>query len=142
RRAGSAASDAPDAMIRAWQPLTFRGVAAFSQAKLGRLIFVQFIVALIVAGAVGWFLSIYWFPSVRKAIRQLPDTGAIQAGQLSTPRESATPLIETRRICIVVDAMDSGVASSLADFRIEFHKTNWALCAFAGCVTRPYPAAG
>ena len=130
------------ALPAAWQPLTFRGVAAFSQAKLGRLFLVQFIVALLVAGTVAWFLSIHWFPSVRKAIRQLPDTGAIRAGQLSTPRDTATLLVETPHLCIALDATDTGVASSLADLRIEFHKTNWAVCAFAGCVTRPYPTVG
>ncbi len=136
------ASPETAALPVAWQPLTFRGVAAFSQAKLGRLFLVQLIVALLVAGTVAWFLSIHWFPSVRRAIRQLPDTGAIRAGQLSTPRDTAEPLVETRHLCIAVDATDTGVASSLADLRIEFHKTNWAVCAFAGCVTRPYPAAG
>lgn len=122
----------------AWQPLTFRGVAAFAEAKLGRLLLVQFVVALLTAGTIGWFLSIHWFPSVRKAIRQLPDTGAIRAGQLTTPLATAARLVETRYLSIAVDAKDSGVASSLADLRVEFHRTNFAVCAFAGCVRRPY----
>jgi hypothetical protein len=124
----------------AWQPLTFRGVAAFADAKLGRLLLVQFIVALITAGTVGWFLSIHWFPSVRKAIRQLPDTGIIRAGQLVTPRGSTAPLVETRYLSIAVDAADTGVASSLADVRIEFHRTSFAVCGFAGCMRRAYAA--
>ena len=154
--AGSAASGAPEPkdgstnrrdpagespvslLPAAWQPLTFRGVAAFAEAKLGRLLLVQFIVALLTAGTVCWFLSIHWFPSVRNAIRQLPETGAIRAGQLTTPRDSAAPLVETRYLSIAVDAADSGVASSLADLRVEFHRTNFAVCGFAGCVRRAY----
>jgi hypothetical protein len=101
---------------------------------------VQFIVALITAGTVGWFLSIHWFPSVRKAIRQLPDTGIIRAGQLVTPRGSTAPLVETRYLSIAVDAADTGVASSLADLRVEFHRTNFAVCGFAGCMRRAYAA--
>jgi hypothetical protein len=124
----------------AWQPITFRGVAAFAEAKLGRLLLVQFIVALLTAGAIGWFLSIHWFPSVRKAIRQLPDAGVIRGGRLTTPRESTTPLVETRYLAIAVDATDSGVASSLADVRVEFHRTNFAVCGLAGCVRRDYAA--
>jgi len=31
------------------------------------------------------------------------------------------------------------VASSLADVRVEFHRTNYAVCGFAGCVRRAYP---
>src|SRR5215510_9440646 len=114
----------------AWQPVTFRGVASFAQANLGRLLLVQLIVAMLVAGAVGWFLSIDWFPEIRKAIRRLPDSGVIQSGLLSTPRETPAPLVETRHLCIAVDAADTGVASSLADLRIEFHRTNWSICAF------------
>lgn len=135
----SGASPAP-LLPGAWQPLTFRGVAAFAEAKLGRLLLVQFVVALLVAGAVGWFLSIHWFPSVRKAIRQLPATGVIRAGQLITPLDSTAPLVETRYLSIAVDARDSGVASSLADVRVEFHRTNFAVCGFAGCLRRAYLA--
>jgi len=127
------------ALPAAWQPLTFRGVGAFSQAKLGRLLLVQVIVALVVAGTVAWFLAIHWFPSVRKAIRQLPDNGAIRNGQLTTPRDTTAPLVETRYLSVAVDAADTGVASTLADVRIGFRKTNFVVCAFAGCVTRPYP---
>lgn len=139
RKTPDEASEAPAPLLpSAWQPLTFRGVAAFAEAKLGRLLLVQFVVALLTAGTVGWFLSIHWFPSVRKAIRQLPDTGAIRAGQLTTPLATAAPLVETRYLSITVDAKDSGVRSSLADVRVEFHRTNFAVCGFAGCVKRAY----
>lgn len=139
--AGLRTGESPAPLLpAAWQPITFRGVAAFAEAKLGRLLLVQFIVALLTAGAIGWFLSIHWFPSVRKAIRQLPDTGVIRAGQLTTPRDSTAPLVETRYLSIAVDAADTGVASSLADVRVEFHRTNVAVCGIAGCARRAYPA--
>ena len=80
----------------AWQPLTPRGVAAFSRATLGRLFVVQLIVALLVAGSVVWFLATVWFPATREAIRQLPDTGLIQNQQLSSPRTITEPLVENR----------------------------------------------
>ena len=139
-KSSDSAGESPAPLLPgAWQPLTFRGVAAFAEARLGRLLLVQFVVALLVAGAVGWFLSIHWFPSVRKAIRQLPATGVIRAGQLITPLDSTAPLVETSYLSIAVDARDSGVASSLADVRVEFHRTNFAVCGFAGCLRRPYP---
>ncbi len=139
--AGLGTGESPAPLVpAAWQPLTFRGVAAFAEAKLGRLLLVQFIIALLTAGAIGWFLSIHWFPSVRKAIRQLPDAGVIRGGQLTTPRDSTAPLVETRYLAIAVDATDTGVASSLADVRLEFHRTNFAICGFAGCLRRAYAA--
>ncbi len=134
----SSATSQTTALPAAWQPLSFRGVAAFSQARLGRLLLAQLVVAVLVAGAVAWFLSRHWFPSVREAIRQLPDTGVIQGGRLSTPRDVTAPLVETRYLAIAVDAAESGVASSLADLRLEFHQTNFAVCAFAGCLKRAY----
>ena len=66
----------------AWQPLTVRGVAAFARASLGRLLLVQFIVALLAAGTVVWFLHKAWFPTIGEAIRQLPPQGEIRSGRL------------------------------------------------------------
>ena len=129
------------ALPAAWQPFTFRGVAAFSQAKLGRLFVVQLLVALVVAGVVAGFLWLRGFPEIRLAIRQLPDSGAIHAGVLTTPRDTTAPLVETRHLCITVDSLDTGVASSLADFRVEFHRNHWAVCWPAGSIQWPYPAA-
>ena len=65
----------------AWEPLTPRGVAAFARAKLGRLLFVQFIVALLAAVAVVWFLDDGCFPTIGAAIRSLPATGDIPLRQ-------------------------------------------------------------
>ena len=62
----------------------------------------------------------------------------IRSGQLTTPRDSAAPLVETRYLSIAVGATDSGVASSLADLRVELHRTNFAICSIAGCVKRAY----
>ena len=72
----------------AWQPLTVRGVAAFASATLGRLLLVQFIVALLAAGTVVWFLQRAWFPTIGEAIRQLPPQGEIRSGRLDWPGPS------------------------------------------------------
>jgi len=53
----------------AWEPLTPRGVAAFARAKLGRLLLVQFIVALVAAASVGWFFDDGCFPTITAAIQ-------------------------------------------------------------------------
>ena len=123
----------------AWQPLTPRGVAAFAQARSGRLLLVQFLVALVVAASVIWFLATGWFPVVREAIRQLPDTGLIQNQQLSSPSASASPLAENRLLAVVVDT-DRAVAQNLAaDLRVEFRRRSFALCSLLGCLPRDYP---
>jgi len=126
---------------RAWQPLTFGGVAAFAFARLGRVLLLQFLVASLLAGAVCWFLAVTWFPTARQAIRQLPETGSIESGQLLIPLESPALLGQTRFLAFVLDpdAGGSPITTS-ADLRLEFHRTNIALCSAVGCLHRAYPA--
>jgi hypothetical protein len=123
----------------AWQPLTPRGIAAFSRARLGRLFLVQFIVALLVAGSVIWFLATIWLPTTRDAIRQLPETGLIQNGQLSSPRSIGGPLVENRFLAFVADVDGTSTAGLASDLRVEFHRQNFALCSLFGCLRFDYP---
>jgi hypothetical protein len=123
----------------AWQPLTARGVAAFSRATLGRLLFIQLIVALLVAASILWFLATNWFPTVREAIRQLPETGQIRNQELVSPRTSTAPLAETRFLTLVMDVEGAGIPSLKADLRVEFHRRNFALCSALGCLRIDYP---
>ena len=123
----------------AWQPLTPRGVAAFAQARIGRLLLVQFLVALIVAASVIWFLATGWFPILREAIRQLPDAGLIQNQQLSSPSTSASPLAENRLLAVVVDTERAVAPNLAADLRVEFRRRSFALCSFLGCLPLDYP---
>ena len=123
----------------AWQPLTPRGVAAFSRAPLGRLFVIQLIVALLVAGSVIWFLASVWFPTTREAIRQLPDTGVIQNQQLSSPHSATEPLVENRFLAFVMNVDGTGAPSLATDLRVEFHRQNFALCSLLGCLRLDYP---
>src|SRR6267143_3278964 len=84
----------------AWQPITPRVVAAFAGASLGRLLLVELIVALLVAGAVLWFLAAAWFPTVRQAIHQLPEQGTIRNQRLDSPLTFAETLAERRPFLI------------------------------------------
>ena len=123
----------------AWQPLTPRGVAAFSRARIGRLLVVQLIVALLVAAGVIWFLARIWFPTVRESIRQLPDTGLIQNQQLSSPHTSTEPLSENRFLAFVMNLESVSTPSLATDLRIEFNRRSFALCSLLGCLVLDYP---
>src|SRR5512140_1083235 len=94
----------------AWQPLTPRGVAAFADVSLGRLLPVQLVVALIVAGTGVWFLHTAWFPVITTAIRLLPDRGQIQAGRLDWQEPSPSVLAQGRFLAFVVDLRHEGTA--------------------------------
>ncbi|MGD0253228.1 MAG: hypothetical protein ABSC01_11085 [Verrucomicrobiota bacterium] len=104
----------------AWEPLTPRGVAAFAHARLGRLLVVQFIVAVLAAIAVDWFLAYGCFPTITAAIKQLPDQGEIRASQLNWQGESPTLLAEGGFLAFDVDLEHTGQIHSPAQVQIEF----------------------
>jgi hypothetical protein len=87
----------------AWQPLTLQGVASFARASLGRLLLAQFIVALLAAGTVVWFLNKAWFPKISEAIRQLPLQGELRSGRLDWQGATPSRLAEGRFLALIVD---------------------------------------
>jgi len=104
----------------AWEPLTPRGVAAFARAKLSRLLLVQFIVALLAAASVVWFLDDGCFPTIITAIQKLPAEGEIHSGKLDWHGDPAQLLAEGKLLAFDVDLNHSGQIHSTADFQIEF----------------------
>lgn len=110
----------PGESTRAWEPFTPRGVAAFAGAGFGRLLLVQFIFALLAAGAVVWFVDNIGFPAVTAAIQQLPPTGEIRSGKLNWPGRSPELLATGRILMLDVDLDHSGQIGPTADVQIEF----------------------
>jgi hypothetical protein len=104
----------------AWEPLTPRGVAAFAHATFSRLLLVQFIVALLAAFSVVWFLDNACFPTIRVAIQKLPGAGEISSGKLDWAGGSPQLLAEGNFLAFDVDPDHSGQINSTADLQIEF----------------------
>jgi hypothetical protein len=104
----------------AWEPLTPRGVAAFARAKLGRLLLVQFIVALLAAVSVVWFFDDGCFPTISAAIQKLPADGEIRSGKLDWHGDPSQLLAEGKFLAFDVDLNHSGQIHSTADVQIEF----------------------
>jgi len=129
-----------DAPLVAWQPLTPRGAAAFAHAPLRRLLLVQFLVALLVAGAVGWFLHDCYFPLINQTIAQLPAESQVRAGKLDWRGESPVLLAENRFLALSVDLEQSGKVRSVAHVQIEFSRTNWFARSLPGYAELKYPA--
>ena len=131
---------APELPPHAWEPLTPRGVAAFARAPLGRLLLVQFIVALLAAAAVDWFLYDGWFPTVRAAIGQLPDEGSLRAGKLDWHGDSPRLLAEGTFLAFSVDLNHEGDIRSPAHVQIEFGKDDFYIYSLLGYAEGRYPA--
>jgi hypothetical protein len=123
----------------AWQPLTVRGVAAFARAPLWRLLIVQFIVALLAAGTVVWFLHKAWFPQIIEAIRQLPPQGELRSGGLDWHGPTPARLAEGRFLALVIDLDHRGEARSPAHVQVEFGRTNCMVFSLLGYVQGAYP---
>lgn len=134
--------DAPDEQPPlAWQPLTPLGVAAFARASLGRLLLVQFFVALLAAGAVTWFVHGAWFSLVNQAVRRLPTQGEIRSGALDWPAAAPVCLAENRFLALVIDPKHAGSIRSPAHVQIEFGQRDCRIISLAGFVAVRYPRA-
>jgi hypothetical protein len=117
---------APNKKVRpAWQPLTARGVAAFAYASLSRLLLVQFVVALVAAGSVVWFVHRAWFPTISQAIQQLPKQGELRSGRLYWAGDSPVCLASGRFLAVVVDLDHAGTARVPAHLQVEFGLTDF-----------------
>jgi hypothetical protein len=124
----------------AWEPLTPRGVAAFAHAPWTRLLLVQFLVALLVGSTVAWLLHNSFFPTVSSALQQLPANGEIRRATLDWPESSPQVLAENRFLSLAVDLDHSGEVRSLAQFQVEFGRTNVLFQSLPGKMYRGYPA--
>jgi hypothetical protein len=139
READSPQAGSPQPLPPAWQPLTFRGVAAFSRARIGRVLFFQCLVSLLVAVAVLWCLHLTWFQRVPEAIRALPATGVIENRILNSPRTSPEPLAADGFLAISINLDQSASRGSASDVRLEFHRTDFIVCSLLGCLKLDYP---
>jgi len=130
---------APSESVVAWEPLTPRGVAAFARARLGRLLLVQFIVAVLAAIAVDCFLDMDCFPTITAAIKQLPDQGEIRAGRLDWHGSWPQLIAEGNFLAFDVDLDHSGLIHSPAQVQIEFGKDSVRIFSLFGYADFRYP---
>jgi hypothetical protein len=122
-----------------WQPITFGGVASFARGSFGRLLTVQFILALLVAGSVSVFLATAWFPVVEKAIARLPEKGGIRRGQLDWTGPSPGALAEATFLSIALDFENSQPAGQSADVQLELHRDGFSIRSLFGYLAISYP---
>jgi len=130
----------PATRIRAWQPLTPRGVMAFAYAPLRRLLLVQLVFAVLAATTVVWFLDTAWSPVVRAAVRRLPAQGEIRAGRLNWPAGSPQSLADGHFLALAVDLSHSGAIRSPAHVQVEFGQRDVRFISLFGLADQAYPA--
>ena len=114
-------------------------MAAFGQARLGRLLLVQFVVSLLAAVSVMWLLGRTWFPVVNQAITRLPAQGEIRHGTLHWDGPSPVWLAENRWLALTVDLQHAGEVRSPADVEVEFGRNDFRVFSLFGFLQIPYP---
>ncbi len=122
----------------AWQPLTPSGVSAFAHASLGRLLLVQFVLALLSAAVVVWFVQTNWFSVINQAIGQLPAEGAIRHGRLEWNGENPSRLAGNQFLALAVDLDHSAQSRSPAHVQLEFGREDCRIFSLAGYAQVPY----
>jgi hypothetical protein len=125
--------------VKAWQPVTPSGVAAFSRSSLRRLLLLQLLVAALAGGVVAWFLFACWFPTVRAALQHLPSKGEIRVGTLNWPGPSPALLADGPFLAFSVDLDHSGRQRSPAHVQCEFGRKDVRIYSLFGYAAFPYP---
>jgi hypothetical protein len=106
-----------------WQPLTFGGVAAFAAARVGRLFVVELLTAVLVSGAVVWFLHRAYSPVIFQALDQMPETARIFRGRLEgVPRAL---LSESKFLAVAVTPEADQEIGQGADLQIQFRQSDF-----------------
>ena len=130
---------APARAAVAWEPFTPRGVAAFAGAGFRRLLLVQFLIALLAAAMVVWFIDSGCFPIAGAAIQKLPAAGQIRSGRLDWQGRSPELLAEGRFLALDVDLDHSGQIGPAADVKIELGRETVRTFSLFGYWEWPYP---
>lgn len=123
----------------AGEPLTPRGVAAYARTSTRRLWLVQLIVAGLAAAAFVWFLHTGCFPTIREAVRRLPETGVIRSQRLEWSGPSPLLLAEGRFLAFSVDLDHTGDIRSPAHLQVEFGREGLLTHSLLGYAEWPYP---
>jgi hypothetical protein len=124
----------------AWQPFTPKGIAAFARARLGRLLGVQLVMALVVASTIAWFVQTDWCPMITTAIARLPEQGEIRGGQLDWHGAAHEVLAENRFLALTVDLDHVGQVRSPANLAVEWGKHDVQIRSLLGFTRIRYPA--
>lgn len=121
---------------KAWQPLTFGGVARYAHDWLGKLFVTCLTVAIFVAVTVVWTIQRTWEPVVRGAISRLPDGSAEIKGGRLLARESVR-LAENSFLSIALEP--AGEVTSTSDLQVRLAPEELRFRSLFGIAAFKYP---
>jgi hypothetical protein len=122
--------------VKAWQPLTFGGVARYAHDWLGRLVVTCLIVSLCTAAAVLWTVRRAWFPVIEQAIQNLPNGTEIRGGRLRAPESKR--LAENSFLAIALESREDANIASSSEVQITLAPDGVRLRSLFGNMVVPY----
>jgi hypothetical protein len=125
-----------DSSAKAWQPLTFGGIARYAHDWLGRLLFACLIVSILTASVVVWTTSRAWFPVIEQSIARLPTGAEIRGGRLTAPQP--VNLAENLFLALGLDPIGQTTPPSLADVQIFLKPDHIRFRSLFGVALLPY----
>jgi len=123
--------------VRAWQPFTPKGVAAFATATVSHLLALQFFVSLVASAIVIWFCNANYSPAILEAIRNTPDEVVLEQGTLTNV--SSQILTEKKFLSIAIDLEETGQLGKISDLQMELRQNYLQICSLFGCALFDYP---
>ena len=102
--------------VKAWQPLTFGGVARYGHDWVGKLFFACLIVSILTASVVVWTAARAWLPVIEESITRLPQGAEIRGGKLTAPQP--VQLAENLFLALRLDPIGESTPPSLADIYV------------------------
>lgn len=121
------------------QPFTFGGVARFSSAGIGRLLFIALLFGLVSGVVVSWLISTRVAPVVDEAVSKLPPTGSVEQGLLRWPEKTSRLLAANTFLSLEVALDDLSSESAPVDFAVQLRTNQLAATSIFGTATLIYP---
>ena len=123
--------------FRAWQPLTFGGIAQYAHDWIGRLFFTGVIVSLLATAAVLFTVRRAWIPVIEESIAQLPPGAEIRGGRFTAPQPIR--LAENSFLSIRFDPRSEMTSHSTSEIEATFTENELRLRSLFGIAAVPYP---
>lgn len=120
------------------QPLTFAGIAKIAEKRSGVLFGYQIIVAIMAAAVVVTFFGLAWEPVFKRAIASLPDSGAIQNGELNWSGVVPVRTTGSSLLWLSINPADAAESGEGADLQVEAGRTELRLRSLFGYLAIPY----
>jgi hypothetical protein len=121
---------------KAWQPLTFGGVARYGHDWVGKLFFACLIVSILTASVVVWTAARAWLPVIEESITRLPQGAEIRGGKLTAPQP--IQLAENPFLALRLDPVGEVTPPALADIYVILWPREIQFRSLLGMAKLPY----